>query len=323
MPEDRVKPNVLTIPSSSLADITATTISAFITSGLDEGFSVELKDHQEQDPNFKYNVRRTIASLANREGGYLLVGIKDKKNSSDPLSVVERIAGFSTKGEVSVWVDEVCSKDLVQPTPSYEVGTISVAKKKVLVIKVYGSLVGPVGIKRDSSSLLEFWVRGNGSNMKMDYMMLNDKFNQSQLSHIKSAFFDLWHIAVESKRIGKMPLATSYNPVHLSSVIMDNKQLFYSIFSDHLSLVGGLNDLSALVYALNDVVRLINSKHGDSVQIGNADELQGQITELTNAIHKKVTEVIVELVQTYPEIVGSQMKKMFKQLGINEEELNL
>ena len=120
-----------------------------------------------------------------------------------------------------------------------------------------------------------------------------------------------------------MPLATSYNPVHLSSVIMDNKQLFYSIFSDHLSLVGGLNDLSALVYALNDVVRLINSKHGDSVQIGNADELQGQITELTNAIHKKVTEVIVELVQTYPEIVGSQMKKMFKQLGINEEELNL
>lgn len=153
--------------------------------GIEEGYQVEFKS--QWDENFKKkHLCQTIASFANAEGGWLLVGIED--NTGKYIGIDKQRADFS----------QTISQKLVSvtPMPKFECRYIHETnnrKRGVLVIKVYEGLNPPyicngivytrsgsskIPIRSDRSSIDELFHKREKAEEKLKAFCVNKFVNE-------------------------------------------------------------------------------------------------------------------------------------------------
>lgn len=320
MSADPLKINPLLISDNDLSLITANVLVDMVESGLDEGYTFELKQYT-QDNKQAYKIRQTIAAFANRQGGFLIIGIKDKKSveSSEYQSVDKRIVGVELTEESRNWIDNICSKELVQPLVGYEVDDVTVEGKKVIVIKVPPYILGPAGIKGGIGSPVEFWQRGNASNIPMDYLTIITRVEKSPVSLIKSAILDLMDISLDIKHLESVDILSSIIPQHLSSVIVDNRHLYYGILTEYSHIIVTLNNLRKTVYATNHILDLSNNAQANGVTINNSSHIQEQFKLCLKQTKESADQLVKELTGAFPDIVAEQAKNVLDSTSSDDD----
>lgn len=305
------KINPLLASDNDTSLITADTLVDMVESGLDEGYTFELKQYT-KDSKQAYKIRRTIAAFANRQGGFLIIGVKDKKNVklSEHRSVDKRIIGVELTEESRNWIDNICSKELVQPLVSYEVVDILVAGKKVIVIKVPPFILGPAGIKNSTGDPIEFWYRGNASNIPMDYLSIVTHIEKSPVSLIKSAVLDLMDISIDIGNLESANIISSITPQHVSSVIVDNRHLYYGVLTEYSHIIITISNLRKTIYATNHVIDLSNNAHANGITINNSSHIQEQFKLCLKQVKESVEQLIKELTEAFPDIIVEQARSV-------------
>lgn len=153
--------------------------------GIEEGYKVEFKS--QWDDNFKNkHLCQTIASFANAEGGWLLVGIED--NTGNYIGIQKQRADFS----------QIISQKLasVTPRPKFDCRFLhepNNESKGVLVIQIYAGINPPyvcngtvytrngsskVPIKSDRSSIDELLNRKEKYNTQLKEFCVNKFVNE-------------------------------------------------------------------------------------------------------------------------------------------------
>jgi hypothetical protein len=294
--------NKLLIAESPLDDIGENTIRDFIHSNLDENYTVELKVYTKNDPSFTYNLRKTLASFANNQGGFLLVGIKDKKNSKNTTDDQERVTGFSFAEEPQKWVDDICKQSNILPRPKYDTAIINVNNKKVLIVKVSPYIIGPVAIKGRESDLLEFWIRGNGSNIGMDYTVISSKYLSKSSAIIKRAFIDLNDTLTDVLELQKQPIQiNSYNPIKITSSFVDDRIFYYEVIGYNEEIMLSIKNLRKVLIAYNGCVDIGNKSHLEGKSINNSDDVVQAMSGYLEVAGKEIINIVVELHQLFPD----------------------
>ena len=246
-----------------------------------------------------------MASLANLQGGFLLIGVKDKKDSRDPTSVDERIVGVELSEEPQKWVDDICSQSVIFPRPSYNTALLSNSDKSVLIIKVSPYSIGPIAIKHKSSDMLEFWLRGNGSDVAMDYVALQNKYVSKDSVVIRRAFIDLNDTLMDIFDLQKQPIQINYyNPVRITSSFVDDRIFYYEVIGYNEEIMLSIKNLRKVLTAYNGCVDIGNKSHLEGKTINNTQDMTQAMTGYLEVAGKEIVNIVVELHQLFPDEGG-------------------
>lgn len=119
--------------NKNISEIEYEDLEKLIENGVSEGWCMEYK---EKFPNNK-KIANSIASFANSEGGWYIVGIKENKNESNPFEIV----GFDL--ETNMKPDDKITnvvKGNIDPIPYFENKIVKIDENKVvLVVQVFES----------------------------------------------------------------------------------------------------------------------------------------------------------------------------------------
>lgn len=291
------------------------TIKQIIKAETTESEILEFKESINHSFDFNYKIRKTIAALANNQGGFILFGIKDVNDTDKPSQISKRLVGIGQQ-DAHQWLDEVCSEGLIVPNIIYTVKTINIEKKKVFVVRVSKSILGPCGVKRKYNSNLEFLVRASGSIQNMTYEHLRDKFDNSQLKWVRAGFQDLLTLYRQCFNERTTELGDSFNPVIFSSIISDNRHVYYDIFSHKPNIIFEIKNLHDICHAVNEVIKLNNENHVKGVTIENKDHINKTYQNFIEQLHQVLLKITKELQAEFPHETG-EMWESFK------EEFNL
>lgn len=295
--------NPLLLQSAELSEISSNVIKDFIATGLDENYTVEVKTYSKADSEGGYKIRKAISSLANQQGGFLIVGIKDKKNSKNPNSIEERVIGHGVTGEAQKWIDDICSKGFMTPQVSYRSALVIVEGVEVLVIQVIRSVIGPISVKKNAGSMIEFWVRGNGSDVPMDYMDLSKRYQSNKTSVISAIFIDLLDTYRDLHKIKEKPPAlNTFTPIRIVSAAIEDRMELYSITDYDKYLVSHINNLRRVLPVINAVFELGNNAHMESKTISNSSELVDSLRMWAGRAADQVLYITKDLQRLFPEI---------------------
>jgi hypothetical protein len=311
--------NKLLIAASALNDITKNTVKDFIKTGLDENYTVELKTyHKASADNDKHKIRKSISSFANLQGGFLLVGVKDKKNSKNKNSVDERVVGLVLTEEPQKWVDDICSQSTVLPRPSYTTALVKInTTKSILVIKVQPYVLGPVAIKKKSSDMLEFWSRGNGSDVAMDYIALQNKYDSKAASMVKRAFIDLSETLTDILELQKHPIqVNSYDPMRLNSSLVDDRIFYYEALGYSEKIMLGIKNLRKAITVYNTCVDIRNKTHLEGGTVNDAGNMAQAMNNYLELAGGEIINIAVELHRQFPDegaMYFSYLQKLAKE----------
>jgi hypothetical protein len=311
--------NPLLQSTTQLSDINESVINDFIESNLDENYTIELKTFT-KDKDFNYNLRKAMAALANQQGGFIVIGIKDKKAVKDTTSVADRVVGHTLTEEIQKWVDNFCGQGTVVPRPRYEAAEVK-AFKNLIVIKVYPYTLGPVGVKSRADGILEFWIRGNGSNLKMDYMALSDKFKSETSSMISAAFIDLSDTFRDAMKLQKNPLDLSgLNPIEIVSTFVEDRKIYYGLVDNDQKIVIHTNNLRRGITLVNSVISVTNNAHANGQTISNAKELSVQLTLYLSSVSVEILNIMSDLARIFPTIGQRFVDALVKEYNIDPSE---
>jgi hypothetical protein len=183
----------------------------------------------------------------------------------------------------------------MQPLVNYEVEDVEVADKKVIVIKVPAFILGPVGIKESIGKPIEFWQRGNASNIPMDYLAITTRVQKSPVSLVKSAVLDLMNTSLDIKDLQRINDLDSIIPQHLSSMIIDNRHLYYEIFTEYSHITITINNLRKTIYAANHVLDLSNRAIANGVTINNSSHVKEQLNIILQQTQESIDRLIKNL----------------------------
>lgn len=201
----------------SLSKLRFTDISKIEENGIEEGYKVEFKS--QWDDNFKKkHLCQTIASFANAEGGWLLVGIED--NTGKYVGIDKQRADFS----------QIISQKLVSvtPMPKFDCRFIHETnnrKRGVLVIQVYEGINPPYVCNGT------IYTRSGSSKVPIK----SDRSSIDELLNKRTKFEDMLHKFCMNKFVNekvKMPYCTIYlyNPY---------KKMDYSCFDEKIEQIKG------------------------------------------------------------------------------------
>lgn len=297
--------NKLLIAESALNEINSAVIQNFIEENLDENYTIEIKDYTHKDPSQSYDIRKALASFANNQGGFLIIGIKDKKNSKVTRSLAERVTGFSPPEEPQKWIDDICKQSEILPRPKYETKIIEINDKQVLVVKAFPYTISPVAVKKTGSDLIEFWIRGNGSDIAMDYTTVSNKYLAKGSSLIKRAFMDLNDTLMDILGYQKRPFQiNSYNPRKITSSFIDDRLMYYEVIGYNEAIMLSVKNLKGYITAYNGIIELGNTAHFKGTTIDNSSETAQVMHNYLELAGKEIVNIVVELHMHFPDEGG-------------------
>lgn len=169
-------------PDTNLEDIDDLLIAELLLMDLSEGLYFDFKYGIEGNSDHeKHAIRKAIASFANTLGGFLFLGIHDKRTSAE-LSGLGRVVGIPTTDELGKRVTQkylqphVCS-----PTLLIEQATVVLIDgKSIGVVKIPQSSGRPHGVRFLPDRPLEFWARSAETAVPMDYGYLVSEMDRSR-----------------------------------------------------------------------------------------------------------------------------------------------
>lgn len=246
----------------SLSKLRFTDICKIEEKGIEEGYKVEFKS--QWDDNFKKkHLCQTIASFANAEGGWLLVGIED--NTGKYIGIDKQRADFS----------QTISQKLVSvtPMPKFDCRFIHETNNKkrgVLVIQVYEGINPPyvcngtiytrsgsskVPIKSDRSSIDELLNKRTKFNNMLKEFCVNqfvserDKFPYCTIYLCNP--YNKVHYASYDEKINR--IKNEFREEGINGRILDSIDSVIKMGSD---VIGANSNTSIEEYFINDNIKI-------------------------------------------------------------------
>lgn len=130
--------------------------------------------------DYKYKVRRSIASLSNSLGGFIIFGIRDEKKYRK-LDRLHNVETQVTNSEIVQAIHQIyLGEGLSEPRVSI-VGSKSVIVKdhKILIFKIQANQTTPIGIKASYSGPFEFWQREGSHAKAMSYAEIQNAMDRT------------------------------------------------------------------------------------------------------------------------------------------------
>lgn len=147
-----------------------------------------------QTEEYKYQVRKSIASFANTFGGFIFVGVQDNKSKHR----FDRLEDLEKNPELGKEInDKFLSNNLCVPSIDFEgPNFINLNGKNIAVIKILVTEKTPHAIKKDINGPFEFWARGSGTAKPLGYFEIVKLLEESRELRkvLVSLFLDLEEI---------------------------------------------------------------------------------------------------------------------------------
>lgn len=143
--------------NKNISELIYDDLKKLIENNISEGWNIEYK---EKFPKDNKKIANSIASFANSEGGWYIVGIKENKNESNPFEIV----GFELESNRKP-DDKITNivKDNINPIPYFETKIVEIPENKVvLVVQVFESHDPPY-FSKDG-----VYIRVGGTSKKLD-----------------------------------------------------------------------------------------------------------------------------------------------------------
>lgn len=143
--------------NKNISELIYDDLKKLIENNISEGWNIEYK---EKFPKDNKKIANSIASFANSEGGWYIVGIKENKNESNPFEIV----GFELESNRKP-DDKITNivKDNINPIPYFETKLVEIPENKVvLVVQVFESHDPPY-FSKDG-----VYIRVGGTSKKLD-----------------------------------------------------------------------------------------------------------------------------------------------------------
>lgn len=143
--------------NKNISELIYDDLKKLIENNISEGWNIEYK---EKFPKDNKKIANSIASFANSEGGWYIVGIKENKNESNPFEIV----GFELESNRKP-DDKITNivKDNINPIPYFETKLVEIPENKVvLVVQVFESHDPPY-FSKDG-----VYMRVGGTSKKLD-----------------------------------------------------------------------------------------------------------------------------------------------------------
>lgn len=265
------------VPDLLLANFTVDMVRLIVEHNLEESHALEFKDLA--DGSTTYKIRQAIGSFSNSDGGFVLCGIRDPKDRrvDDPTNLEQRVVGIPQAiQEFGAWVDNCLQDSLLVPAARIECLTTGVGGKSVGVIKVEKSLLGPIGVRKEATSQLEFWKRGEQSKIRMSYDDLRHAFSGSMYNDLICVLPVLIHVGLTFQAIKDEMLEASGKEINILSV---PDRLYFSVIEKILLLVQGdvgltnaALSLAHLIESAEDYMVEANKAATAQIAIGSLEE---------------------------------------------------
>ncbi len=143
-------------------------------------------DYKEELPNLKDNGQKLkwlalVSSFANKDGGVIIYGIKEKRdNEGKSEGVPEEITGLVDlhSDQIGLQMGQVLNAGLDPKLPTPRFRSMEIDGKTIFIIGIQRSLFAPhvVWFEKDG----RFWVRNNNGKEQMDVHQLRRAFLQSE-----------------------------------------------------------------------------------------------------------------------------------------------
>jgi hypothetical protein len=250
---------------TSLDDINVDTIYQLLDNDSDEDIFFDFKESiSNTDQKEIHKIRQVISSFANTFGGFLFIGILDKKKKGKR----DRIVGVNQKELIeieSTFSSKYLERDLCIPAINIEgPRTVEIndkdGKKVVVVIfKILNTSNGPYGVKCQNDKPIEFFTRSTGKKMPMDYLTMSLSFEKSreQRKWISIILIDIQYIlkTAESNREIFTNLRHQKYPLRYESIIDENRIDIIKVFFSDTKLIEKVVNISKLMRAVYQLTK--------------------------------------------------------------------
>ncbi len=161
---------------TKLSDWNSRLISDLLDANEGEGlfydFKASLQDNKQ--------IRKAAISFANYLGGFLVFGIKDKKDASG----WERLIGIDNNEFAKELTNKLSGGKIVPNLIVSDPKKIQITHKTkaytIMVVHIEESTLKPHAILSDKDGLLEFWTRGNSTAVATSYPQLTKSMEEAR-----------------------------------------------------------------------------------------------------------------------------------------------
>ncbi len=297
--------------STVLADWNKDWIEEILNRNLQEGSFYDFKASLKDDSG---SIAKTVAAFGNTLGGFIVFGIQDYKECSGwsrLLGVDETEFSKQLNDKVQYIEPHIQLDD-----PSFiEISNQKVSR--VIAVVYVNSRIGvPYGFINRSSNLVEFWERGNQTNMPMSYpsiqlAMKNSHLTQANLKtllreaiQLKAMLSDLIVAKTDQRNTYPMycpkSLMESEWGLQIIHNIPDDTQLANLVFAIRIKMENVRSNVELLHLSAATCLPIIpehNRIIGDKFEAGNI-----RITTLIERLSPQLDELIFHLVKEYPQL---------------------
>lgn len=290
---------------TKLEDITSDLVKSLLEQDKGEDIYFDFKAGVKTDnQNYKYKVRKCLASFANTFGGFVFFGIQDNKSKQG----LSRLEGIERNAELGKEInDKFLSGGLCVPGIDFEgPHFVNLDDKNIAVIKILVTEKKPYAIKEDANSSFEFWSRGSGTAKPMDYFEIVRLVEEGRekRNRLISLFLDVEEIIsiADSNISGKdsdRTLPRKYNSIiakewgGLVSILSSELELLRKLFPLKTLLVGADDArdylFSQSVLPLNNKTELV--KNGNLNASAQAEHIKKQAESLKSYLFEKYSGI--------------------------------
>lgn len=311
-------------PELLLANFNPAFVRAIIQHVLHESHALEFKEFGKSDP---YLFRLAIASFANSDGGFVLGGVADSKNVANPSLVEDRVKGIPDKYmEFGTWLDDVLADPLLVPGVVIEQKELILAGRRIGVVKVLPSRIGPVGVRKEVTSHLEFYKRGEQSKIKMTYPDIRNAFNVSKREHLQCSIPVLAQVLISINSLIKRGTESLGHEIYLhvfpSELLVRVSERLTVLLEGDANATRALFNLMHTLRAADAYLEALNSAARNNIQIANKDETVKTMLESLHRGSTNASEIIAALTIRYPESTGLLEGFLSVRLGENSNDIS-
>ena len=257
----------------------------------DEHFDFKLMLPDSRNHEHKLHLRKVIASFANKEGGFLIYGIDDNKDTKAD----ERIKGVPKNEDYPTMFGNLLNELTPRPDSSFRNPPLVVNPEKVVhVFQIYESMRKPVALEVEKGKFI-FPVRSNKGTEEMAYEEIQRNFigyahmrDQLRLliEELKRIASELDFYGASSGKMGNGFIAGSVEYEVVSRCHADT----YGILKKSPQLIDRLNRIRTGIGLFNAQLKFHFAKFSthSHVPLG---ELTGRASSLKNEIDNYVVDL--------------------------------
>ncbi len=179
---DRPCKDEMALFSKPLAQITKTDLQELIDDQRRESRTLEYKlQVNKDDPGQKADFCEDVCAFANADGGYIIVGIREKKENNQSTGLPEDFHGLTSIPDQEIRRLQAMIHDKTEPKVPHRIKEVLLGEKKYAYVIYIPRSWAPPHAALDGKRLI-FWLRHDGGKHEMDIREIRSAFELSGLT---------------------------------------------------------------------------------------------------------------------------------------------